>query len=75
MLKKIPVTEVSTMSKMQEGISCLLKYVSIIKRQRRAEDFLKLSITPENTEEALSTSTCSAKRKKINITKCHNILF
>jgi hypothetical protein len=75
MLKKTPVTEVSCMSKMQEGISLLLKYVSIIKRQRRAEDFLKFSIIPENTEETLSTSTCEAKRKKISITKSQNILF
>jgi hypothetical protein len=34
MLKKTPVTEVSCMSKMQEGISLLLKYVSIIETEK-----------------------------------------
>jgi hypothetical protein len=66
------------MSKIQEGILLLLKYVSIIKRQRRAENILKFSIMAENIAqvpgkpEALTASTCSAT--KISITKGHIIL-
>jgi hypothetical protein len=79
--KNPPVTEVSTTSKMQEGILLLLKYVSIIKRQRRAEDILKFNIIAENIaqvpgkQEALTTSTCSAQKNQYHKVSHHLVLM
>jgi hypothetical protein len=67
---------------MQEGISLFLKYVSIIKRQRRAEDILKFGIIAEKMaqvpgkQEALSTSTCLfSEKKSVSQNVTHRVLM